>query len=83
MKIGLALGGGGARGFAHIGVLKTLEQNGIKIDLISGTSMGAIVGAFYAAGFPLKKLEKLVTVTDWKKIFSLLTIKFRWIFYSF
>jgi len=77
MKIGLALGGGGARGFAHIGVLKALEKNNIKIDFISGTSMGAIVGAFYAAGIPLEKLEKLVTVTDWKKIFSLLDPKFK------
>ncbi|MBN2119645.1 MAG: patatin-like phospholipase family protein [Candidatus Omnitrophica bacterium] len=48
MRVGLALGGGGARGFAHIGVLEVLEQEGISIDVISGTSMGAVVGALYA-----------------------------------
>ncbi|MCK4295635.1 MAG: patatin-like phospholipase family protein, partial [Candidatus Marinimicrobia bacterium] len=47
-KIGLALGGGGARGLAHLGVLKVLEEDGIPIDSITGTSMGAIVGAMYA-----------------------------------
>lgn len=49
-KIGIALGGGGSRGFAHIGVLKALEEEGIKVSLISGTSAGSIVGAFYADG---------------------------------
>lgn len=77
MKIGLALGGGGARGLAHIGVLKTLEKNGINIDLVSGTSMGAIIGAFYTAGLPLSYLENLATSTDWKKIFSLLDPKLK------
>lgn len=47
-KIGIALGGGGARGFAHLGVLKALEERGIKLDIISGTSAGSIVGGFYA-----------------------------------
>ena len=50
MKIGLALGGGGAKGYAHLGVIKVLEQAGIKIDLVTGTSIGALVGAIYAAG---------------------------------
>ena len=77
MKIGLALGGGGARGLAHIGVLKALEKNKIKIDLVSGTSMGAIVGAFYAAGVTVNHLEHLATSTDWKKIYSLLDPKFK------
>jgi NTE family protein len=49
-RIGLALGGGGARGWAHIGVLRALEQAGIKIDLVCGTSVGALVGALYLAG---------------------------------
>ncbi len=48
MKIGLALGGGGARGFAHLGVLDVLQSSGISFDVIAGTSMGAIIGAFYA-----------------------------------
>ena len=50
-KIGLALGGGAARGFAHIGVLKVLEREGIKIDYMAGTSIGSLIGAFYAVGF--------------------------------
>lgn len=52
LKVGLALGGGGARGLAHIGVLKVLERENIPIDLITGTSMGAIIGAVYS----LKKI---------------------------
>ncbi len=56
-KLGLALGGGGARGLAHIGVLKVLEQANIHVDFISGTSMGAIIGAAYAAGSSPTALE--------------------------
>ena len=48
MKIGLVLSGGGARGFAHIGVLKALEEKGVQFSIVSGTSAGAIVGALYA-----------------------------------
>jgi len=55
-KIGLALGSGGARGLAHLGVLKVLKENGIPIDLIAGSSMGALVGSFYAAGISLERL---------------------------
>ncbi len=55
MKIGIALSGGGAKGFAHIGVLNAINRAGIEIDAVSGTSMGALVGAFYASG----KLEEL------------------------
>ena len=51
MKIGLALSGGGAKGFAHIGVLKALEEQNIKIDYITGTSMGAVVASLYSAGY--------------------------------
>ena len=57
MKIGLALGGGGARGLAHIGVLKVLEKNGIAIDQISGTSIGAVVGGLYSVFRNAKKVE--------------------------
>jgi NTE family protein len=60
-KIGLALGGGGARGLAHIGVLKVLEREGIPVDLIVGTSMGALVGAAYAIEPDAIALEKKVT----------------------
>jgi NTE family protein len=57
-KIALVLGGGGTRGAAHVGVLKVLEREGIKVDLIVGTSMGAIVGGLYSAGVPLSTLER-------------------------
>ncbi|MFA6407119.1 MAG: patatin-like phospholipase family protein [Candidatus Paceibacterota bacterium] len=58
-KVGLALGGGGAKGLAHIGVIKELERMGIEISFISGTSMGALVGAWYAATKDIDALEKL------------------------
>ncbi|WP_240620168.1 patatin-like phospholipase family protein, partial [Peribacillus acanthi] len=58
-KIGLALGSGGARGFAHLGVLKVLKENNIKVDYIAGSSMGALVGAFYAAGTDMDQLYKI------------------------
>lgn len=58
-KIGLALGGGGAKGLAHVGVIKALLNAGIKIDYIAGTSMGALVGGFYAATKDIKALEEL------------------------
>ena len=56
-KLGLALGGGGARGLAHIGVLKVLDREQIAVDVIAGTSMGGIVGALYAAGFSGERIE--------------------------
>jgi len=60
LKVGLALGGGGARGLSHIGVLKILERENIPIDMIAGTSMGAILGAAYALGKDIRKIEKIV-----------------------
>ncbi|MBN1153827.1 patatin-like phospholipase family protein [candidate division KSB1 bacterium] len=69
-KVGLALSGGGAKGFAHIGVLKVLEEVGIPIDYISGTSMGSIVGALYAIGYDAHRLEKLATRIDWQEILT-------------
>ena len=59
-KVGLVLAGGGAKGFYHIGVIKALEENNIPIDYIAGTSMGAIVGALYAAGYTPAQMEDLV-----------------------
>jgi len=59
LKVGLALGGGGARGLAHIGVLKVLESENIPIDLITGTSMGAIIGAVYALKKDISAIEKI------------------------
>jgi NTE family protein len=63
-KVGLALGGGAARGLAHIGVLKVLEREGIPIDLVAGTSAGAIIGAFHAAGYSAERLENYVKRFD-------------------
>jgi predicted acylesterase/phospholipase RssA/CRP-like cAMP-binding protein len=56
--VGVVLGGGGARGFAHLGVLRALEENGIPVDLIGGNSMGALIGAQYACGVPLDEIRR-------------------------
>ena len=69
-KIGLSLSGGGAKGFTHVGVLKVLDSLGVKVDYISGTSMGAIVGGLYAAGYTGKDIERVVMDTDF---YSLIT----------
>lgn len=69
-KIGLALSGGGAKGFAHVGVLKVLDSIGVKIDYVSGTSMGAIVGGLYASGYSGKDIEKIMNETDFYSILS-------------
>jgi NTE family protein len=69
-KIGLVLGGGGAKGAAHIGVLKVLEELKIPVDYIAGTSMGAIVGSLYASGLSADEIETLITSIDWKDVFS-------------
>lgn len=60
-KIGLALGSGGARGFAHLGVIKVLVENGIPIDYIAGSSMGSLVACFYGAGLEMDRLYKIST----------------------
>lgn len=69
-KIGLALGGGGAKGAAEVGVLKVLEEAGIHVDCIAGASIGAIVGGLYAAGYSAAELDSLFQTQEW---FSLLT----------
>jgi len=65
-KVGLVLSGGGAKGLAHIGVLKALEENHIPIDYITGTSMGGVVGAMYAAGYSPKEIEYIALITDFQ-----------------
>ena len=70
-KIGLALGSGGSRGLAHIGVIKALEENNIPIDFIAGSSIGAMAGGFYAAGLSIKKMEEISLETNWRRMFSL------------
>lgn len=68
-RVGLVLSGGGARGLAHIGVIKVLEEMRIPVDCISGTSMGAIVGGLYASGLSPEQLEKTVTSMEWNDAF--------------
>ena len=68
-RIGLALSGGGARGTAHIGVLKVLEELRVPVHCVAGTSMGAIVGGAYASGGRPQDLEQTVVTTDWNKVF--------------
>lgn len=74
--IGLALGGGAARGFAHIGVIKALEANGIKPDLVVGTSAGSVIAALYASGYKGTELNRIAltldeaAITDWALPFS-------------
>ncbi|HUW26653.1 MAG TPA: patatin-like phospholipase family protein [Gallionella sp.] len=67
--VGLALGSGSARGLAHLGVIRAIEEAGIKVDCIAGTSMGALIGAIHAAG-KLDELETTFMTFDWKKIAS-------------
>ena len=69
-KIGLALGGGSARGLAHIGLLAWFEEHRIPIDVIAGTSMGGLVGGAYATGLSPKEIQTLLDGTDWKMIFQ-------------
>jgi NTE family protein len=68
-RIGLALSGGGARGIAHVGVLKVLDELRVPISCVTGTSMGAIVGATFAAGRTPAEMEKIVLEADWDEIF--------------
>ena len=69
-KIGLVLSGGGAKGFAHIGVLKVLEEAGIKIDYIGGTSMGSIIGGLYASGYNAAQIDSIFKKTDFDELIN-------------
>jgi NTE family protein len=75
-RIGLALGTGSARGWAHIGAIRALEERGIKADLVCGTSIGALVGAAYASG-NLDRLEQWVTGLAWTKVVRLMDLTWR------
>lgn len=70
-KVGVALGGGGARGYAHIGVLRVLRRERIPVDIVVGTSMGAIIGGAYAAGIDLEKLEKVLSSLDLNRLLGI------------
>jgi NTE family protein len=69
-RIGLALSGGGARGAAHVGVLKILEELNVPVHAIAGTSMGAIVGGLYAAGFSVAEIESALDEIPWRQVFA-------------
>src|SRR5690554_2911496 len=68
LKVGLVLSGGGAKGLAHIGALKVIEEAGVRIDYIGGTSMGAIIGALYASGYSAKQLDSIFTQTNFRTL---------------
>ncbi len=67
-KIGLVLSGGGAKGFAHVGILRAIEEAKLPIDYIGGTSMGALVGGLYAMGVSLDEIEHIISITDWDAV---------------
>lgn len=69
-RIGLALSGGGARGAAHVGVLRVLEELRIPVDYIAGTSMGSIIGGLYASGMTPDQIEVALKEMDWDGVFS-------------
>lgn len=69
-RIGLVLSGGGARGLAHVGVLKVLEREHVPVDVIAGTSMGAIIGGLYASGMPAAQIEAELKEVDWNRLFA-------------
>lgn len=68
IKVGLVLSGGGAKGLAHIGALKIIEEAGVRIDYIGGTSMGAMIGALYASGYSVKQLDSIFMKTDFRTL---------------
>ena len=68
--VGVVLSGGGAKGFAHVGMLKVLDSLGIPVDYVAGTSMGSVVGSLYALGYNPNQIEKIVTDIDWTSLMS-------------
>ncbi len=69
-KIGLTLSGGGAKGLSHIGILKAIDSAGLRIDVVTGTSMGSIIGSLYAAGYTGNQIEDIARNIDWATMFS-------------
>ena len=69
-KVGLVLSGGGAKGFAHIGVLKVLEEAGVKIDYIGGTSMGSVIGGLYATGYNAAQIDSIFQSTNFNELIN-------------
>ena len=69
-KLGLVLSGGGAKGLAHIGILKSLEEAGITPDFITGTSMGSIIGGLYSIGYSADEIREIALAADWDRLLS-------------
>ena len=69
-RVGLVLSGGGAKGLAHVGVLKTLDSLGVRVDYVAGTSMGAVVGALYASGYTGNQLDSIIKATDFELLIN-------------
>ncbi|MDE7103591.1 MAG: patatin-like phospholipase family protein, partial [Bacteroidales bacterium] len=69
-KVGLVLSGGGAKGIAHVGILKIIEELGIPVDYITGTSMGSIIGGLYAYGYSAAELDSILRAADWDVLLS-------------
>src|SRR3954470_6034803 len=69
-KIGVTLSGGGAKGLAHIGILQAIDSAGLKVDYITGTSMGSVVGGLYAVGYSADTIETIARTLDWDILFS-------------
>ncbi len=70
-KVALVLSGGGARGFAHVGVIKVLEELGVQVDIVTGTSMGAMVGGGYASGYSVQEMQEIILGVDWTEMFAM------------
>ena len=68
VKVGIVLSGGGAKGLAHIGVLKELDKAGVRVDFVGGTSMGAIIGALYASGYSAIQLDSIFNAIEFEKL---------------
>ena len=69
-KVAVVLSGGGAKGMAHIGALRVIERAGIPIDIITGTSMGSIIGGLYSIGYNAQSLDSMVRVQDWSYVIT-------------
>ena len=69
-RVGLVLSGGGAKGLAHVGVLKMLDSLGVRVDYVAGTSMGAVVGGLYASGYTGKQLDSIIRSTKFDLLIS-------------
>ncbi|MBT8401365.1 MAG: patatin-like phospholipase family protein, partial [Rhodothermia bacterium] len=69
-KVGVALSGGGVKGFAHVGVLRVMEEMGIPVDVVAGTSMGSFIGALYAVGYSVDQMDSLLLAENWNVMFE-------------